>query len=55
MKDKKPTVWGIIWMIVALIGLVGTLLGKSHYFAVLLIGTIMVYITGDDDYDKHSN
>ena len=49
MKDNRPTTWGMIWMVVALVGLFGTLLGISHFFVILLIGTAMVYVAGGDD------
>lgn len=52
MEDRKPTIWAGIWMIVALIGLVGMLLGYEHQFITLLFGIVMVYITGESDNSK---
>lgn len=44
MEDRQPTFWGVIWMIVALTGMVAIILGHKHHILTLVIGTIMLII-----------
>ena len=49
MQDRKPTMWQMIWMGVALIGIMGIILGKQHQIITVLIGTLMLIVAEKDD------
>jgi hypothetical protein len=45
MEDRTPTLWGVIWMAVALLGMVGIIHGHKHHIIVVILGTIMLMVT----------
>jgi membrane-bound ClpP family serine protease len=49
MEDRKPTIWGVIWMIVGLVGMIGVILGKQHFSIILLLGTIMLIVSENNN------
>lgn len=49
MEDNEPALWGVIWMGVALAGLVAIILGKEHHIITVILGTIMLMVTQNKD------
>lgn len=50
--DTRNKGWQIVWTGVALLGLVGVLLGSYHHIATFIIGITMAIIAGRTDDDN---
>lgn len=48
--------WSVLWLIVALVGMVGVTIGNWSCLATIVIGVIMMILNStNEDEDKHSN
>lgn len=45
MEDKGPTILQLVWMIIAILGLAGIILGNRHHILTLVLGTAMLMIS----------
>ena len=52
MEDRLNT-WSIFWLIVATGGLVGIILEHYQHLLTLMVGIIMMVVTGTEDEDNN--
>lgn len=54
LMNTKANLWGIIWLIVAFVGLIAVILGYYHHMMTVIVATFLMTIAKEEDNQSNS-